>query len=261
MKIFITGISGSLGTEVKNQLKGHTLYGLSRCENKAKALFQEGIYTYIGDVRDRDRLIWAVADCSPDIIFHFAALKHVDVLESHIEMCMETNINGTVNILKAQSQNKIPKLVFSSTDKAVYPVNVYGMCKAISERLVLKNYNNTVTRYGNVIASRGSVINVFREQLKSGKVTITDKEMTRFWITLKNAAQFIIDSGFYRTGLCIPTMKAYKVINIPALLTDEPFEIVETGIRPGEKIHECLSEGIYSNTVEEYTQEEMKGLL
>jgi len=259
MRYFITGISGTLGTAVRNKLKGE-VFGLSRCENKAKALYNDGFYTYIGDITDYDRLSWSIFDCKPDVILHFAALKHVDILENHIEMCINTNIRGTLNILKAQRKNNVGKLVFSSTDKAMYPVNVYGMCKAISERLVLKNPNNVVCRYGNVLGSRGSVINIFNKQLENNKVTLTDKRMTRFWITIDKASDFIIES-INKTGLCIPEMKAYPVKDIPSLLTDNKYEIEEIGMRPGEKIHECLKEGVYSNTVLNYTKEEMMELL
>lgn len=258
MRIFITGLSGTLGTAVKDILKSeHTLFGLSRCENKAKRLFEEGHYTYIGDVTDFERLTWAISDCKPDIIFHFAALKHVDILENHIEMCINTNIKGTINILKAQRENNVPKLVFSSTDKAVYPVNVYGMCKAISERLVLKNPNNVVCRYGNVLGSNGSVLNTFKKDLPRAK--ITDKDMTRFWIKIEDAAKFVVNKGLTGSGLCIPEMKAFKVIDLARLVGATEFEYI--GIRPGEKLHECLDYDLYSNTCVQYTDKEMKDLL
>lgn len=247
MKIMVTGFTGSLGTEVRNYFLSktkHHVVGYSRDEQKQRLIKPHPRLTMIlGDIRDRDRFLESSRNV--DLIFHFAALKCVDSLEENPEESISTNIDGTKNVLYAQRLHKIPRVVLTSTDKAAYPVNVYGMCKAISERLVLRNSNNIVCRYGNVLASRGSVVPQFVQTINDqGLMNITDAAMTRFWIPLKDAAKFVIKSAFSADGgLKIPNMKSYPVIDLGYLVShilgkraDPKF----IGIRPGEKIHETL---------------------
>lgn len=273
MKVFITGITGTLGTEVTRQLLKYSadeVVGYSRDEFKQQGfLFKKDVTLYLGDVRDRERLVEATR--GSDIIFHFAALKHVDILESNPEESVETNIQGTRNVLFAQRINKIPRVVLSSTDKAAYPVNVYGFCKAISERLVLRNSNNVVCRYGNVLASRGSVIPSFIASIKNrGVANITSEDMTRFFIRIEDAASFIISSAKGSGGLKIPDMKAAKMTSIAQSISDllgkSNLETRIIGTRPGEKLSECLRtefEGgdIFSSTAKQFSQKELTTLL
>lgn len=247
MKILITGITGSLGSEVCKYLltkTKHDIIGYSRDEQKQRLVKPNPRLTMIlGDIRDKDRFL--ESSRGVDLIFHFAALKCVDSLEENPEESIATNILGTQNILYAQRIHKIPRVVLTSTDKAAYPVNVYGMCKAISERLVLRNSNNVVCRYGNVLASRGSVVPQFVQSIKEkGIINITDASMTRFWITLPEAAKFVIKSAFSASGgLKIPKMKSYPVVDlgfVVARMLETKADINMIGIRPGEKIHETL---------------------
>lgn len=258
-KIFITGITGSLGQAVSKKLleaPENKIIGFSRDEQKQRALLPHKNQTLVlGDVRDQRRVLEATRDC--DYIFHFAALKCVDTLEANPEESIATNVLGTENIMGAQRTNKIKSVVLSSTDKAVYPINVYGNCKALAEKLVLRNSHNVVVRYGNVMASRGSAIPYFIKTLKEeGKIYITDKNMTRFFIRIEDAAQFVIDKAFGSvSGLHIFNMKSISIIELGMAISEiigvKKPNISITGIRPGEKIHEDLiahHEGIYLNS-------------
>ncbi len=247
MNIFITGATGTLGREVISQLlekTNHVLFGFSRDEQKQRTMPKTPRLTMIlGDVRDRFRLTESTRNM--DLIMHFAALKCVDTLEENPEESIATNIYGTENVLYAQRMNKINRVSFTSTDKAVYPINVYGMSKGASERLVLRNKNNVVARYGNVLNSRGSVIPEFIKSINETHIVgITDPEMTRFWITIQDAAKFVIESSFGRDGgLKIPSMKSSKVTDVAktiADILDKPIAYNTIGIRSGEKLHESL---------------------
>ena len=266
MKVFITGITGTLGTEVTRILleKKCKVIGYSRDEQKQRNFPYKNVTMYLGDVRDKDRLLEATRGV--DVIFHFAALKCVDSLEANPEESVSTNILGTQNVLYSQRMNKIEKVCFTSTDKAVQPINVYGMCKSISERLVLRNHKNVVCRYGNVIGSRGSVVPMFKNTLeKENKVYITDNSMTRFWIRIEVAAKFVVHCAFAEYGLCIPPMKASSVNQIAFCIAKsmsiEDFDVEYTGIRPGEKIHENIDSNTNSLECDQYTDIEIMDLI
>ena len=266
MKVCITGASGTLGTEVLSQLRRaeYDVYGLTRNEHNFKKM--ESFCTpVLGDIRDLDKMI-EFCD-GADLIYHFAALKHVDIMEENPEECIKTNLQGTRNILKAQKVCSVPRLVFTSTDKAVYPINAYGLCKAMSEKLVLSDPMNVVCRYGNVIGSNGSIFHRLPEILrKTNTISITDRDMTRFWIKIKDAASFVIAMGNgTRTGVCIPEMKAAKVITMLKMCAElhgfNSYKIKDIGLRPGEKIHEDLKSNLSSYTCEKFTAPEMGDLL
>lgn len=204
----------------------------------------------IGDVRDY------VSVCSvlkyADIVINAAAIKQVPTCEYFPYEAVKTNIDGAQNIVRAISEHNlsVETVVGVSTDKACKPVNVMGMSKAIQERVfITANIDNTQTRficvrYGNVVASRGSVIPLFLEQIKKGgPLTITTKEMTRFFLYLEKAVDTIFTAMVHakRGETYIPKVPSVKIINVARALTDEkPIKIVYTGIRPGEKIHEVL---------------------
>lgn len=267
MKILITGITGTLGTEITKILLGenHDVIGYSRDEQKQRVFpYKDKCTMYLGDVRDKDRLL--EASRGVDLVFHFAALKCVDSLEENPEESVATNIIGTQNVLYAQRINEIPKVCFASTDKAVSPINVYGMSKGISERLVLRNPNNVVCRYGNVIGSRGSVIPMFEKTLKEQQlVNITSTEMTRFWIKIEDAADFVFHSGLTKVGLQIPFMKASSIVRVANAVANkvgvDPYRILHVGIRPGEKLHESLEQGVNSFECDQYTDQELMELI
>lgn len=264
MKIFVTGAFGSLGSKLVPILisQGHQIVSLTRDENNLnKTGFGKVV---LGDVRDDRTMLTLSRGCQ--VIIHAAALKHVDHMESFQEESILTNFDGTRNILDAQEINNIDKIVFISTDKAVRPINNYGMCKAISEKLVLKNPNNVVCRYGNVFGSNGSLFKTLLENLKAtNTIKLTHEEMTRFFITIEDAAKFVA-SKLNQVGLHVPQMKS---ANIKEMMLDfakfhgfdnPKIEII--GIRAGEKIHEDL---IFTNDIqlnsynsERFTNEEIR---
>jgi UDP-N-acetylglucosamine 4,6-dehydratase/5-epimerase len=225
----------------------------------------------IGDVRDRDAVERVVK--GHDVVFHFAALKHVDVGEENPDEAIKTNLDGTRIIAQACEKNGVDKLIFSSTDKAVEPVNTYGMAKGLAERLLVNAYwpMSWVFRWGNVVGSRGSVIPFFVEKIKAGEtIPLTHPDMTRFWIRIEEAVQFIMKTIHSKNTeqVYIPSMKGYPVVGViqvlGKLLGKEP-KIKEVGLRPGEKIHECLLSAndfvIRSNNCEQYSEQEMLNLL
>ena len=199
--ILVTGGTGSFGKKFTQIiLKEHnpkTIRIFSRGELKQQKMreqFQryknsEKLRFFIGDVRDRDRLHRAMNGV--DVVIHAAALKQVPTCEYNPIEAVKTNVDGAANIIDAAIDNNVEKVMALSTDKAVHPVNLYGATKLVAEKLFIQgnSYSGerrtkfSCVRYGNVMASRGSVIPIFQEQKKNGTITITDKNMTRFWIT------------------------------------------------------------------------------
>jgi len=247
VKVLITGITGTLGRKLYPYLleTKHEVIGYSRDEQKQRQLPEhESLTLYLGDVRDRDRII--EASRGVDLVFHLAALKCVDTLESNPDESLKTNLLGTDNILHSQRLNKINRVVFTSTDKAAYPINAYGKSKALAEDLVMRDPNNVVCRYGNVLASRGSFLPVIVEHILKGEaVPVTDPRMTRFWMTQDSAAQFVLTRGLSPQSpqLSTPDIKSASVVNVidtTAKILEKEYDIRTVGIRPGEKLHECL---------------------
>lgn len=202
---------------------------------------------FIGDVRDKDRLYRAMNDV--DIVVHAAALKQVPAAEYNPIEAVKTNIDGASNVINASIDNGVEKVMALSTDKAVHPVNLYGATKMVAEKLFVqgntyaggRNTRFACTRYGNVVGSRGSIIPLFLEQRKQGRVTITDERMTRFWLTLEQGARFVAQ--------CIETMRGGEIFvpKIPSMRITDLAKIVAPdceveiiGIRPGEELHEVL---------------------
>lgn len=216
----------------------------------------------IGDVRDRYRLERAMAGC--DIVVHTAALKHITVCEYNPIEASRTNIEGAINVVNAAIDQGIPKVIALSTDKAAYPVNLYGATKMVMEKIFIqgnvyaanKGVKFSCTRYGNVVGSSGSVVPLFREQAKTGKITITDEKMTRFWITLEQGVEFVIKSLERMEGgeIFIPKIPSMKIIDLAELVAPGTKKEI-TGIRPGEKLHEDLltkEEAKHSKEYEDY---------
>lgn len=272
MKYLITGVTGTLGQEVAKVLlsEGHQVIGVSRDEQKQRLLNPHPcLKVYLGDIRDPNRMMDVARDA--ELIFHFASLKCVDTLEHQPTEALETNVLGTQNVLYAQLANDIDRVVFTSTDKACYPINTYGFSKALAEKLVLQNPRNVVCRYGNVIASRGSAIPLFIQAIQAGSyVSLTHEEMTRFFIRVEDAAKFVIaKSRGMKGGIQLPEMKGTNMINVIhalAKLLNFTCRIKVTGIRPGEKLHECLKmahegEEVHSHTAVQYTEDELLTLL
>ena len=212
--------------------------------------FERVLQFRIGDVRDRHSVATALRHA--DVVFNAAALKQVPSCEYFPYEAVQTNVAGAQNIIEAISENNLPveTVVGVSTDKACKPVNVMGMTKAVQERLFVRaNLDSEATRYvcvryGNVLASRGSVIPLFHEQIRrGGPVTITTADMTRFLLSLEQAVDTILAAlgGGLRGETYIPRVPAAKVTDIAAaLIGDATVKTVVTGIRPGEKVHEIL---------------------
>ncbi len=257
-KILITGGTGSFGSSVLSRLlkeKLHEIRIFSRDEKKQddlrKKITDKRDKFYIGDVRNFDSLDEAV--CGVDYIFHAAALKQVPTCEYFPQEAIMTNIMGANNLIKSSIKNSVKKVIFLSTDKAVYPINAMGMSKALMEKLVLANCrkksNNTVfciTRYGNVMLSRGSVIPLFLDQIKNNKsITITDPSMTRFLMTLNDSVQLVLHALKYGKSGDIFVLKSSSstILNLANALKKifrSKVIIKSIGTRLGEKKHETL---------------------
>jgi len=254
--ILITGGAGSFGQKfVEIALKKHNpksirVFDISEIETvKMRRRFNndERLRFFIGDVRDRTRLHRAMHGV--DIVVHTAALKHIDICEYNPIEAVKTNVEGAVNIIDAAIDNKVEKVIALSTDKAVYPANLYGATKMVAEKLFVQGntYAGTqktrfsCTRYGNVLASSGSVIPLFREQAKKGELTVTDKRMTRFWITLEGGVDFVISciEKMHGGEIFIPKIPSMKIMDLAQSIAPKA-KIKEIGIRCGEKLDEAL---------------------
>jgi UDP-N-acetylglucosamine 4,6-dehydratase len=280
----IIGGTGTLGQAILKHIDDNftntAVAVFSRGELKQKELeveYGDDIQYFIGDIRDHDAVYNAIDCFEPDIVFHVAALKHVDKMEHNVMECIKTNVLGTENVLDCCLSNHVSFLVFSSTDKAVLPVNAYGMSKALSEKLLLDSRRKqdkthiSIYRWGNVVGSRGSFINrIFNCLSIDSPVPITHPEMTRFWINIDTAVDYMFDSYQDRSDVFIPRhlMKAAKIVDVVAacaeIMGKEP-KLYTMGIRDGEKIHECLysshDECYRSDTCEQYTREELIDLV
>lgn len=203
---------------------------------------------FIGDVRDRDRLERAFVGV--DIVVHAAALKQVPAIEYNPTEAIKTNINGSQNVVDAALDARVGKVLLISSDKAVQPINLYGATKLAAEKLFVAanvyrgdNYMTafSVVRYGNVVGSRGSFIELLRTQRETGTITLTHEKMTRFWITIESVMDVVLESLALMQGgeIFVPKMGNMSVYDVVKMLTPE-CKIKMTGIRPGEKLHEVL---------------------
>jgi UDP-N-acetylglucosamine 4,6-dehydratase len=253
--ILITGGTGSLGHELVKQLLsiGSTsriaIYSrdeLKQYEMKKKFNNDPRLRWFVGDVRDSLRLKRALHGVSQ--VIHAAALKQVDTGEYNPMEFIQTNIIGSQNVIEASIDAGVKQVVALSTDKASSPINLYGATKLAADKLFVsannysQNYGTSmaVVRYGNVMGSRGSVIPVFRDLASKGlSIPITDMRMTRFWISIEDAAKFVLDSFEIMQGgeLYVPKIPSMKIIDLVKAIAPRS-EIHEIGIRPGEKLHE-----------------------
>ena len=273
-RILIIGGTGALGkTLIKKYHQENDIMIFSRDEHKHVDLLKEypKIKSYLGDIRDKDSITNSFSKFKPHIVINTAALKHVPICEDNAIESVKTNILGHQNLIEVASEfNKLETLIFVSTDKACKPINIYGMCKAISEKLYYNYAESTentkvvMVRYGNVLESTGSVIPYFKSLLEGGQnyLPITHPDMTRFLLTLDDATD-LIDWAYeyeYSHGkIAVPKIKAMKVTDIADCLIEE--KVIEkqmsmayaddgddtvdiklkiVGIRPGEKLHEEL---------------------
>jgi UDP-N-acetylglucosamine 4,6-dehydratase len=255
--ILITGGTGSFGRQyVETLLERYApkkLIIYSRDELKqyemAQDFPQNCMRYFLGDVRDRERLVQAMNGVN--FVIHAAALKQVPAAEYNPMECIKTNIHGAENVIHAALANDVEKVIALSTDKAANPINLYGATKLVSDKLFVAANNIAgghrtrfaVVRYGNVVGSRGSVVPFFRRQIESGcdHLPITDVGMTRFWITLQQGVDFVLENfGRMHGGeIFVPKIPSVRVVDLAiAMAPDLPHKII--GIRPGEKMHEVM---------------------
>ena len=255
--LLITGGTGSFGNAVLNKFLNSGIKEIrifSRDEKKQHDMRVEykspKLKFYIGDVRDYTSILEASNDV--DFIFHSAALKQVPSCEFYPIQAVKTNVIGTENVLNAAIANKVKKVICLSTDKAVYPINAMGVSKAMMEKIFVaksRTTNSTIicgTRYGNVMASRGSVIPHFYDQIKAGNdITVTDPKMTRFMMTLDDAVDLVLFA--FKNGnpgdIFIqksPSTTIGELANTMKKIYSSPVKVKNIGIRHAEKIHETL---------------------
>ena len=255
--ILITGGTGSLGKELTKtilnkwpDIKRLVIY--SRDEQKQFQMAQEypdtkykAIRYFIGDVRDLERMKRAFVDI--DYVIHTAAMKHVHIAEYNPDECVKTNVGGAENVIKAALESEVSKVVALSTDKACAPVNLYGATKLTSDKLFIaannikgkKDIKFSVVRYGNVMGSNGSVIPFFLKKKREGVLPITDPNMTRFNISLKEGVDMVLHAMESAWGgeLFVPKIPSYRIMDIANAIGPDCEHRIN-GIRPGEKIHE-----------------------
>lgn len=255
--ILITGGTGSFGKQyVKTLLRRYKpkrVIVFSRDELKQFEMQQdfshESMRYFIGDVRDKDRLMMAMRGV--DYVIHAAALKQVPAAEYNPMECIKTNIHGAENVIQAALDCGVEKVIALSTDKAANPINLYGATKLCSDKLFVaannlageRNTRFAVVRYGNVVGSRGSVVPFFRSLIEKGatELPVTDMRMTRFWITLQQGVDFVLKNFERMCGgeVFVPKIPSVRVPDLAKALAPEmPIKII--GIRPGEKLHEIM---------------------
>jgi UDP-N-acetylglucosamine 4,6-dehydratase len=265
--VLVTGGTGSFGKKfisiMLKEFHPAKIIVFSRDELKQHEMRVSGyddptMRYFIGDVRDVDRLRRAMHGV--DIVVHAAALKQVPTCEYNPMEAIKTNILGSSNVIEAALDRGVKKVLALSTDKAVNPINLYGTTKLAAEKLFVQSNvyaAGTVTRfscvrYGNVVGSRGSIIPLFIQQRKNGKITITDERMTRFWLTLEQGVRFVIRciEQMYGGEVFVPKIPSTRIIDLAKVIAPEA-EIEVIGILPGEKLHEVLiHEDEARNTVE-----------
>lgn len=256
--ILITGGTGSFGKNFIKKILKKDLFKkiiiFSRDEFKQTKMAQElksdkRLRFFLGDVRDKERLTIATKDT--DIIIHAAALKHVPIAEYNPYEFVKTNIIGSENIAKVALLNKVKKTILLSTDKAANPANLYGATKLCAEKIFISSnyYSNrndcsfSVVRYGNVINSRGSVLPHFKQLIDQGSkyLPVTDKRMTRFFITFDRAIDFVLYVIKHSIGseIFVPKLPSLKIFDLAkSLVSQQRIKII--GVRPGEKLHEKM---------------------
>ncbi len=255
--IFLTGGTGSFGHQYVRTLLAHyrpkKLIVYSRDELKQYEMAQcfdaPCMRYFIGDVRDRDRLIQAMHGV--DLVIHAAALKQVPAAEYNPMECIKTNIHGAENVIHAALENDVERVIALSTDKAANPINLYGATKLASDKLFVAANNVvgsrrtrfSVVRYGNVVGSRGSVVPLFKRLIaaNSDHLPITDERMTRFWITLQQGVDFVLRNFERMQGgeVFVPKIPSVRVVDLARTMAPQlPHKVI--GIRPGEKLHEIM---------------------
>ena len=272
--ILITGGTGSLGKALTQYIfKNHPdisrLVIFSRDEQKQFQMAQDyppekypQIRFFIGDVRDKDRLVRAMKGI--DYVIHAAARKHVHIAEYNPDECIATNVVGAQNVVHACLETTVQRVVALSTDKACAPINLYGATKLTSDKLFVAANNIkgnnpirfSVVRYGNVMGSNGSVIPFFIKKKKEGKLPITDPNMTRFNISLTEGVEMVIHALEHAWGgeIFVPKIPSYRITDVATAVGPDCEQVI-VGIRPGEKVHEEMitsSDSFYTYDLGKY---------
>ena len=267
--ILITGGTGSFGHQfIETLLERYTpsrIVVFSRDELKQFEMQQRFpqpvMRFFLGDVRDAARLRQAMRGI--DYVVHAAALKQVPAAEYNPMECIKTNIHGAENVIAAALDNEVKRVIALSTDKAANPANLYGATKLCSDKLFVAANNIAgghatrfaVVRYGNVVGSRGSVVPVFKQMLAQGakELPVTDRRMTRFWITLEQGIEFVIRSfeRMYGGEIFVPKIPSMRILDLVESLAPG-MPIKDIGIRPGEKLHEIMCPGDDSHLTLEF---------
>jgi len=255
--ILITGGTGSFGKQcvrfLLDSYKPERVVIFSRDEVKQQEMQQEFngsmMRFFLGDVRDKDRLKLAMTGVN--FAIHAAALKQVPAAEYNPMECIKTNIHGAQNVIEAALENGVDKVIALSTDKAANPINLYGATKLVSDKLFVAANNIVgesttrfaVVRYGNVLGSRGSVIPFFKKLVSEGQneLPLTDKDMTRFFITLDEGIKFVIDQFYNLQGgeIFVPKLPSVRLVDLAKAIAPKA-KLKFLGIRPGEKVHEIM---------------------
>ncbi len=273
-RVLITGAGGSIGSELARQLLsggaerlylfGHGENSIVRIYRELHVLQQEGVgeaatvVPIIGDMKDKEYVDYIIKKTHADVIFHCAAYKHVPMMEENPVAVIENNVFGTKNLLDAALKNGVQRFVLISTDKAVSPVSVYGASKMLCEKLILQYAKKTTpdqnfmfVRFGNVLGSRGSILPLFQQQIKTGgPVTVTDREMERFFMTIPEACSLVLETGGVGENGCsylLDMGEPLKIIDLAEQIIKfsglEPYKDIEIkiiGAREGERIYEPL---------------------
>ncbi|THJ66196.1 polysaccharide biosynthesis protein [Arthrobacter echini] len=262
-RVLVTGAGGSIGSELCRQLDGFSpaeLIMLDRDETGLQttqiSLTGRGLLTgrdtVLADIRDADALLDIFEDRRPQVVFHAAALKHVSLLEQYPEEAWKTNVQGSLNVLRASAAVGVTNFVNISTDKAADPTSALGHSKRVAEKLTSWHAERTgqqyvSVRFGNVIGSRGSMLPLFTEQIRNGgPLTVTDPEVTRYFMTIPEACQLVVQAGAIGKGgevLILDMGEAVKILDVAQrmiAMSGRDIRIVFTGLRPGEKMHEDL---------------------
>lgn len=258
--VLITGAAGTIGSALAEKLLpvARAVRCFDHGETELFFLHQRlsgkgALAPQLGDIRDLDRLRMAMSGV--DVVFHAAALKHVGLGEYNPFEVVQTNLQGVNNVIRAALDMEVARVIFTSSDKAVNPTNVMGASKMMGERLVvaaneirgLKKTRFSAVRFGNVIGSRGSVVPIFAAQLLRGEpLTVTDDQMTRYVMTIDEAAQLVLEAGARMAGgeVFVTKMKALAITDLAVAMEEvlgrTAVDIVRTGLRPGEKLYEEL---------------------
>jgi FlaA1/EpsC-like NDP-sugar epimerase len=262
--VMVTGAGGSIGSELSHQICNLRPRRLLLLDNDETSLFELEMdlahrastcsrEVVLADIRDADRLTAVFERYRPQVIFHSAAMKHVPMMESHPSEAVKNNVLGTRNLAQLGTRYEVERFILISTDKAVQPVNVMGTTKRVAELLLRGSEGNgtlfTAVRFGNVLGSRGSVVPIFKKQIEEGgPVLVTHNEVTRYFMTMEEAAQLVIQAGAFSRGDDLFILDMGEPVRIVDLACDmvrllgggRDIEIRVTGLRPGEKLHEKL---------------------